>query len=80
MGLFTGLASLAKEVVGTVGGLSVAYTLYEIYHAAFLFMRGGTNAQKREEAKTHLVHVAIGAAFIGSAGLILFWMLHLLPN
>ena len=78
--LGSSLSSTVTWILGIVGGLAVAYTLYEIYHAAILFMGGGSNAQKREMAKTHIVHVAIGAAIIGASGLVLAVFLHLVPN
>lgn len=74
------LGTLIKSVVGIVGGVAVAYTLYEIYHVAILFMRGGTNAQRRDEAKTHFLHVAIGASITGASGIILAILLGLFSN
>ena len=77
-GLFTQIGQIVTQVVGAAGGLALAWTLVEFYHAAILFMKGGYNAQKREEAKTHLVHVAFGAAMVGGAGVVLAGLLHIL--
>ena len=74
------LGTLIKSLIGIVGGVAVAYTLYEIYHTAILFMRGGTNAQRRDEAKTHLLHVVIGASITGASGIILAILLGLFSN
>ena len=74
------MATITKYVVGGAGGMAVAYLLFEIYHVAILFMHGGSNAQKREEAKSHMVHIAIAGIVIGSSGFILDVILHLLPN
>ncbi len=74
------LGTLIKSIIGIVGGVAVAYTLYEIYHVAILFMRGGTNAQRRDEAKTHFLHVAIGASITGASGIILAILLGLFSN
>lgn len=74
------MAAITKYTVGGVGGVSAAYLLFEIYHVAILFMHGGSNAQKREEAKSHMVHIVIAGIVIGSSGFILGVILHLLPN
>ena len=80
MSMWQQMATITKYTVGGVGGISVAYLLFEMYHVAILFMRGGSNAQKREEAKTHMVHIAIAGIVIGSSGVLLDVILHLLPS
>lgn len=75
--IFTQAGSLIDEFVGATAGVSVAWLLFEIYHLAFLIFRGGTNVNKRDEAKTHAFHIAIAGGLIGSSGLVLKYLLHL---
>ena len=67
---WTDVGKFIEKAVGLAGGLVLAYTIIELYHAAALFMGGGSNAQKRELAKSHLVHVGFGAILVGGAGVI----------
>ncbi len=69
--VFVVIGSLVNDVVGIAGAVALAYTVYELYKAIIGFMRGGANAQRREEAKVHLLHVAVGAVLVGGSGLVL---------
>ena len=74
------IGNVVKSFLGIVAGLTVAYTLYQIYVLAFLFFRGGTNANKRDEAKTHAIHLVIGAGIAGASGYLLALMMGLFKH
>ena len=69
--VFALIGKFVDDVVGIAGGVALAYTMYELYKAVIGFMRGGANAQRREEAKVHLIHVAIGAVLVGGSAIVL---------
>ncbi|MHB1681217.1 MAG: hypothetical protein ACYCYO_00115 [Bacilli bacterium] len=66
-GIVNTLATDAKNMITFIAG---AYLLFSIYRAVVAFMHGSHNAQKREEAKTHLIHVGVAAVIIGGAQLL----------
>lgn len=80
LNLFQQTSLLVKAAVGSVGGIALGWLIYEIYHVAISFLKGGTNAQKRDEAKSHFFYIVIAGGLIGSSGVVLAWMLHLLPS
>ena len=69
--VFSFIGNLITDIVTVAGAVAFAYTLLELYKGVIGFMRGGANAQRREEAKTHLLHVAVGAVLIGGSGAVL---------
>lgn len=69
--IFTIVFNIINDIVGAASVVGGAWVLFELYRGVIGFMRGGINAQKREEAKGHLLHVAIGAVLIGGAQLLI---------
>ncbi|WP_029421810.1 hypothetical protein [Alicyclobacillus macrosporangiidus] len=56
--------------LGAVAAVAGAWFLFHLYKAIMLWMAGSHHAQKREEAKSHFVHVAIAGVVLGAAGVI----------
>ncbi|MCL6441898.1 MAG: hypothetical protein K6T83_00285 [Alicyclobacillus sp.] len=62
--------TIIKWVDGAVLAVAGAWFLFSLYMAIMKYMSGSHHAQKREEAKTHLVHVAIAGVLLGAAGVV----------
>lgn len=57
--------SYLDDAILAVGG---AWFLFSLYMAIIKFMSHSHQAQRREEAKTHLWHVAIAGVLLGAGG------------
>lgn len=64
------LNTLISWVLGAVAAVAGSWFLFHLYKAIMTWMAGSHHAQKREEAKTHFVHVVISGVFLGAAGVI----------
>lgn len=62
-----GVMSWALAAIASIAG---AWFLFHLYKAILGFMAGANHAAKRDEAKSHLIHVAISGVMLGAAGVI----------
>ena len=62
--------SALSWILGATAAVSGSWFLFHLYKAIWGFMQGSNHAQKREEAKSHLVHVAISGVMLGAAGVV----------
>ena len=68
--IFTIVSSIVTDFVTVAGGVALAFVLYSLFRAAVLFGLGGAQAQRRDEAKTHLAHAGIAGIIVGGAGVL----------
>lgn len=64
------LNTLISWVLGAVSAVAGAWMLFHLYKAVMSFMASANHAQKREEARAHLVHVIVAGVLLGAAGVI----------
>lgn len=64
------LNTVIAWVLGAISSVAAAWLLFHLYKAVMGFMAGSHHAQRREEAKAHLVHVGIAGVMLGAAGVI----------
>jgi len=64
------LNTVISWVLGAVSALAGAWFLFHLFKAVLGFMAGSNHAQRREEAKSHLVHVAISGVLLGAIGVV----------
>jgi len=73
--IFEVIGSALNDIVDVAAVVAGAWILFSLYRATVLFMHGSHNSQKREEAKTQIIHVAIGAIIVGAAKLLAMGLL-----
>lgn len=64
------LNTIISWVLGAVSAVAGAWLLFHLYKAVMSFMVGAHHAQRREEARAHLVHVVVAGVLLGAAGVI----------
>lgn len=64
------LNTIISWVLGAVSAVAGAWLLFHLYKAVMSFMAGANHAQRREEARAHLVHVVVAGVLLGAAGVI----------
>ena len=66
----SGMASLVNAIMGMVYAVGGVWFLFHLYKAIMSLMSKSAIAQKRDEAKSHLIHVAVSGVLLGGATLI----------
>ena len=66
----SGMANLVNSVMGMVYAVGGVWFLFHLYKAIMSLMAKSSIAQKRDEAKSHLIHVAVSGVLLGGATLI----------
>lgn len=61
------ITKIMAYVIGAVEAIAGAWFLFHLYKAVMLFMAGSRQAQKRDEAKSHIMHVIIAGVLLGGA-------------
>lgn len=62
--------SVISWILGAIAAVAGSWFLFHFYKAVMAWMAGSHHAQKREEAKSHFVHVVISGVLLGAAGVV----------
>ncbi len=74
--IFSIFGTIIGDFVVLVGVGATAFVVYSLIRAGVLFGLGGAQAQRREDAKSHLLHAGIGAVVVGLSGVAVGALIH----
>ena len=66
----SGMANLVNAIMSMVYAVGGVWFIFHLYKAIMSLMSKSAIAQKRDEAKSHLIHVAVSGVLLGGATLI----------
>lgn len=64
------LNTVISWILGAIASVAGAWFLFHLIKAIIGLMSGAHHAQRREEAKSHLVHVAVSGVLLGAVGVV----------